>query len=101
VTWIAQGYGGSVDCRLLAGNSFQQISKMDGEVGYALTVGINVTILISDGDSLHCGNNQTMDVVSMKPGIHPFAFESVWGLKASDSSDQNAVRARRSLILAG
>jgi len=75
VTWIAQGYGWSVDCRLLAGNTFQQISKIDGEEGYAPTLGINVTILISDGDSVHCGNNKTIDVVSLKPGIHPFAFE--------------------------
>lgn len=66
------------------------MSKMDYEVGYAPTLGINVCIPISDRDSVHCGNNQTMDVVSMKPGIHPFAFELVWGVKACDSSDQKS-----------
>ena len=79
VTSITQGYGGSLECRLLAGNTFQQISKMDGGVGYAPTLGVNVTIPISDGNSVHCWNNKTMDVLSLKPGIHPFAVEWVWG----------------------
>ena len=100
-TSITHGYGGSLECQLLAGNTFQQISKVDGGVGYAPTLGINVTIPISDGDSVRCGNNKTMDVLSLKPGTHPFAVEWVWGLKASDESDQKAVRACGSLILAG
>ena len=100
-TSITQGYGGSLVGQLLAGNTFQQISKMDGGVGYAPTLGINVTIPISDRDSVRCVNNKTMDVLSLKPGTHPFAVEWVWGLKASDGSDQKAVRACGSLILAG
>ena len=99
-TSMTQGYGGSLACQLLAGNTFQQISKMAGGVGYAPTFGINVTIPISDGDSVHCGNNKTIDVLSLKPGAHPFAVEWVWGLKASDGSDQKAVRTCGSLILA-
>ena len=100
-TSITQGYGGNLDCRLLAGNTFQQISRMDGGVGYAPTLGINATIPLSDGDSVRCWNNKTIDVLSLKRGIHPFAVEWVWGLKASDGGDKKAVRACGSLILAG
>ena len=100
-TSTTQGYGGSLACQSLAGNTFEHISKMDGGVGYPLTFGINVTIPISDGDSVRCGNNKTIDVLSLKPGIHPFAVEWVWGLKASDDGDQKAVQACGSIILAG
>ncbi|PUU79492.1 hypothetical protein B9Z19DRAFT_1125086 [Tuber borchii] len=100
-TSMTQGYGGSLTCQLLAGDTFQQISKIDGGPSDIPTLGINVTMPISDGGSVRCGNNRTMDVRSVKTGTHPFAAEWVWGLKASNGSDQKAVQACGNLILAG
>ena len=105
-TSMTQGYGGSLTCRLLAGGTSQQISKMDGGVmdggvGNRPTFGINVTMPISDGDSVRCWNNHTIDVQLLKAGTHPFAVEWVWGLEASNGSDQKAVQACGSQILAG
>ena len=105
-TSMTQGYGGSLTCRLLAGGTFQQISKMDGGVmdggvGNRPSFGINVTMPISDGDSVRCWNNHTIDVQLLKAGTHPFAVEWVWGLEASNGSDQKAVQACGSQILAG
>jgi len=96
-TSMTQGYSGSLTCQPLAGNTFQQISKM----AETTTLGINVTMPISNGGSVRCWNNKTMNDQLLKPGTHPFAVEWVWGLKASDGSDQEAVRACGSLILAG
>jgi len=42
-----------------------------------------------------------MDVQLLNPGTHPFSEEWVWGLKASNGSNQKAVQAWRRLILAG
>ena len=116
-TSITQGYGGSLTCRLLTGNTFQQISKVVGAdmpvasrptfgTGaimpiYTPIFGINVTMPISDGDSVFCGNNKAMDSQLLKPGTHPFAVEWLWGLNTFDDSDQKAVQACGSLILAG
>jgi len=96
-TSVTQGYGGNLTCQLLAGNTFQQISKMDESTA----LGINVTMPISDGGSTRCGHNRTMDVHLLKTGIHPFAAEWVWSLKASDESDQKAVEACSGIILTG
>ena len=101
-TSVTQGYGGSLTCQLLAGNTFQQISKIrDGKVGEWPTLEINVTMPISDGGSVRCGNNKTMNIQYLKGGTHPIAVEWVWGLETSDGSDQKAVQTCRSLILAG
>ena len=100
-TSVTKGYGGSLTCQLLAGDTFQQISKMDGGVSDTPTLGINVTMPIPDGGSVPCGSNHTMDIRSLKAGTHPFAAEWVWGLKASNASDQKAVQACGGLILAG
>ena len=105
-TSMTQGYGGSLTCRLLAGGTFQQISKMDGGamdrgVSNRPTFGINVTMPISDSGSVRCWNNHTIDVQLLKAGTHPFAVEWVWGLEASNGSDQKAVQACGSQILAG
>ena len=96
-TSVTQGYGGNLTCQLLAGNTLQQISKMDG----AGPLRIDVTIPISDGGSVRCENNREIDFELLNLGTHPFAVEWVWGLKASDGSDQKAVRACGSIILAG
>ena len=97
-TSTTQGYGGNLTCRLLAGNNtFQQISKMD--ITYAL--GINVMMPMSDGSSVRCWNNKTMNIELLKPGTHPFAVEWVWGLTPPYGSDLKAVQACGSLILAG
>ena len=95
-TSTTQGYGGNLTCQLLAGNTFQQISQMD-----SARVDIDVTIPISDGDSLGCRITNLIDDYSLKPGIHPFAVEWVSSLKASNQSDQGAMQACGSLILAG
>ena len=100
-TSITQGYGGNLTCRLLSGNAFQQIFKPRVEVSNMAAFGVNVTVPISDGDSVLCSNNQTMNAEPLKQGTHPFAMEWVWGLEASDGSDQKAVQACGSLILAG
>ena len=106
-TSMTQGYGGNLTCQLLAGGTFQQISKMDvgemvgGVISNSLTFGINVTMPISDSGSVYCWNNLTIDVELLKAGTHPFAVEWVWGLEASDESDQKAVEACGSQILAG
>ncbi|PUU73919.1 hypothetical protein B9Z19DRAFT_1196591 [Tuber borchii] len=101
-TSVTQGYGGSLKCQLLAGNTFQQISSnIDENAPNSPTLRINFTMPLSDGDSVRCGNNVTMDVELLKPGIQPYAMEWVWGLKASDGSDQKAVQACGSRILAG
>ena len=96
-TSVTQGYGGNLTCRLLAGNTFQPIN----EFGERTALGINVTMPISDGGSVRCENNQRLGFQLLKPGTYPFAAEWVWGLKPSDGSDQKAVRACISLILAG
>ena len=100
-TSITQGYGGNLTCRLLGGSAFQQIFNPGVEVSNMATFGVNVTVPISDGDSVLCSNNQTMNADSLKQGTHPFAMEWDWGLEASDGSDQKAVQACGSLILAG
>jgi len=100
-TSMTQGYGGNLTCRLLTNDTFQQISGVDEGVGYEPAFGINITMPISDGDSVRCWNKKTMDGQLLKPGAHPFAVEWVWGLEASDGSDQKAVQACSSLILAG
>ena len=73
---MTREYGGSLACRLPTSDAFQQV--MDGRLGYWPTFGINVTMLILDGDLVRCGNNQTMDF-HLKEGTHPFAVERVWG----------------------
>jgi len=101
-TSVTQGYGGSLTGQLLAGNTFQQISKIrDGKVGKWPMLEINVTMPISDGGSVCCGNNKTMNIQYLKGGTHPIAVEWLWGLETSDGSDQKAVQACGSLILAG
>ena len=96
-TSITQGYGGNLTCKLLAGSTFQQVSKMDENTA----LGINITIPIPDGGSVSCGDNKTMSEHLLKTGIHPFAVEWVRSLKAADQSDQKAQQACSSLILAG
>jgi len=114
MTSMTRGYGGNLTCRLLAGSTFQQISKVVDvkedsmpswgtntlKAMYMPKFGINVTMPTSDGDSVLCGNIQSMDAQLLKPGTEPFAVEWVWGLNAFDRSDQKAVQACRSLILA-
>ena len=78
-TSITQGYGGNLKCELLTGNTFQQINMVSG-ITY---LRIGVTIPISDGGFAFCQNDQTMDDGLLKTGIHPFAMEWVWSLKAS------------------
>ena len=95
-TSITQGYGGNLTCRLLAGNTLQSISQ-----DRILDLGINVTMPMSDGSSVRCWNNKTIDLELLNPGTHPFAVEWVWGLQAFDGSNQKAVQACGSLILAG
>ena len=94
---MTQGYSGNLTCQLLAGNTFQQISQiMD-----SIWLEINITMPRSDGDSVNCRKRNIMDVQLLKPGAHPFAVEWVWGLEASNGSDQKAMQACGSLILAG
>jgi len=100
-TSITQGYGGNLTCRLVAGDAFQQIFNLGAEVSNMAAFGVNVTVPISDGDSVLCSNNQTMNADSLKQGTHPFAVEWDWGLEASNGSDQKAVQACGNLILAG
>ena len=102
MTSMTQGYGGSLTCRLLTGDTFQKISMIDEETADA-TFGINVTMPISDGDSLRCRGTGSgkMDFQLLEPGSHPFAAEWVWGLQASDKSDKKAIQACSSLIVAG
>ena len=94
-TSITQGYGGSLTCQLLAGNTFQP-SQMGPTY-----LRINVTMPIPKEDSVGCWSTNLWDVQLVKPGIHPFAVEGVWGLEASNRSDQKAMQACGSLILAG
>ena len=94
-TSTTQGYGGGLTCQLLAGNTFQQISRMD-----SARLDIHLTIPISDGDSVGCSITNSMDVQLLKPGTHPFAVEWVRGLKDSNGSDQKIVQPCSSLILA-
>ena len=101
-TSITQGYGGSLTCRLLAGNTFQQISKVVGEgLSFLPTFGTNISMPILDEDSVLYRNNNAMDAQLLKPGTHFFAVEWVWGLKPFDGSGQKAAQACGSLILAG
>jgi len=93
---MTQGYGGSLTCQLLASNTFQQISQMN-----STRLKINITMPISDKDSVGCKNENTMDFQLLKLGTYPFAMEWVWSLKASNQSDRNAMQACSSLILAG
>jgi len=101
-TSMTQGYGGSLTCRLLAGETFQKISMIDGETVNA-AYGINVTMPISDGDPLRCRStgSGTMDFQLLESGSLPVAAEWVWGLQASDESDKKAMQACSSLIAAG
>ena len=99
-TSITQGYGGNLTCRLPTGDTFQKIIMINEETVDA-KFGINVTIPISDSGSVRCGNNNSMAIPLLKEGTHPFAMEWVWHLKASNGSDQKAVEACSSLILAG
>ena len=96
-TSVTQGYSGSLTCQLLSGNTFQQVNK----VVFRSALEINVTVPISDGTSVRCGNHQSMDTDLLKPGTHPNAVEWVWGLGALDGSDQKALRACPSIIVAG
>jgi len=47
-TSMTQGYGGSLTCQLLEGNTFQQIIQMD-----STQLNISITMRISDKDSVH------------------------------------------------
>ena len=100
-TSMTQGYSGNLTCQLLAGNAFQQIFNSGVEVSNTTAFGANVTVPISDGDSVICSNNRTMNAEFLKQGTHPFAMEWLWGLEASNGSDQKAAQACGSLILAG
>ena len=104
-TSMTQGYGGNLTCRLLTGDTFQKISMIEGEKKLEKKVdgmfGTNITIPISDGGSVRCENYVSMDTEWLKAGTHPFSMEWVWHLKASNGSDQKAVQACNSLILAG
>ena len=100
-TSMTQGYGGNLTCQSLASNTFQQNTKGDEAVHASPTFGINVTVPISDEDSVRCGYSNRMDIELLKPETHPLAAEWVWGLKASDGSDKRAMEACGSLILAG
>ena len=95
-TSITQGYGGNLTCQLLAGNTFEQMSEMNLAV-----LEIKIVIPISNGHPVGCWSLGSMDVELLKPGTHPFAVEWVRGLEASNGSDQNAMAACSSLILAG
>ena len=101
-TSMTEGYGGSLTCRLHAGDTFQKISIRDGWPVDA-RFGINVTIPISDGDSLRCRSTGSgkMDFQLLELGSYPVAAEWVWGLQASDESDKKAMQACSSLIVAG
>ncbi|KAG0634517.1 hypothetical protein HOY80DRAFT_1140621 [Tuber brumale] len=100
-TSMTQGYGGNLTCELLAADAFQQTNRRKG-VNRGPSFGINVTIPISDGGSVRCTRDDNiMDMELLRPGTHPFAAEWVWGLQASDGSDEEAVQACRSKILAG
>ena len=99
-TSMTQGYGGSLTCRLLPGGTFQKIDEMPVYMGN-YGVGVNVTLLASDGGSLSCRNSGAMAPLLLELGTHPFAAEWVWGLEASNVNDQEAWQACSSLILAG
>jgi len=94
-TSTTQGYGGSLTCQLLAGNTFQQISQMD-----STSLDIKVTMPLSGGDSVRCGITNFMDFQLLKLGTHPFAVEWVRGFKDFYGSDQKTVQVCSSLILA-
>ena len=98
-TSMTQGYGGNLTCQLIAGNSFQLISQTD-EVE-TMVLGFNGTMPTSDGDSVRCQNARPINADFLNPGTHPLAAEWVWGLQASNRSDQKAMQACHSLILAG
>ena len=96
-TSVTQGYGGRLACWLLASDTFQLNTPPGGKVDFE----IGATMPRLDGDSLHCQSNNSMSTELLKEGTHPFAVEWVWDLKASNRSDQKAVQACSSLILAG
>ena len=95
-TSTTQGYGGNLTCQLLAGNTFQQISQMR-----SVFLDTDVTIPVSDGDSVRCRVTNLIDDRLLESGTHPFAVEWVSSLKASNQSDESAMQACGSLILAG
>ena len=96
-TSITQGYGGNLACRLLPGGTFQQIEKTSK--GY-YTFRANVTLPAADGGSVPCSNSNFIAAGSLKAGAYPYAMEWVLGLTASNGSDQQAVQACGSQILA-
>ena len=96
-TSITQGYGGNLTCQLPAGITLQQISRLDDDT---LAFRINVTAPISDGSSVGCSAERWF-IFGLRTETHPFAVEWVWRLHAADTSDQKAVQACSSLILAG
>ena len=114
-TSITQGYGGSLTCQLLAGNTFQQSNKVEGvgvrsryKIGTNISMsisapmlGINVTMPVPDGDSVFCGNTRVMDAQLLKPGTHPFAMEWVSSPGVLLRGDQETVQICSRLILAG
>ena len=100
-TSITQGYGGNLTCRLPAGNTPEQITKIDEWVDGGPIFGINVTAPISDGGSVGCSEKRWFNPELLSTGTHPFAVEWVWRLHAADTGDQKAVQACSSLILAG
>ncbi|PUU77615.1 hypothetical protein B9Z19DRAFT_1085833 [Tuber borchii] len=93
-TSMTQGYGGSLTCRLLPRGTLQQIDEIN------MGVGVNVTLPAPDGGSLRCRNTGGMDPLLLGRGTRPFAVEWVRSLEASNVSDQEAVQACSSLILA-
>ena len=95
-TSITQGYGGNLTCQLPAGNTLQQLPYM-GEP----TFKINFTVPISDGGFVDCLEERWFSSGLLRTGTHPFSVEWVWRLYAADTSDQKAVQACSSLILAG
>ena len=99
-TSITQGYGGNLKCQLPAGNTLEQITKVDERIDNMPTFGINTTVPISDGGSIGCSIERAMGPELLKTGTHPFAVEWVWNLVAADSNDQKAMQACSSLILA-
>ena len=74
-TSITQGYGGNLTCRLPAGNTLQQITKMNEGMNEMTAFGINVTAPISDGGSVGCSEERDLGPGLLKTGTHPFAVE--------------------------
>ena len=102
-TSVTQGYGGSLICWLLAGDTFQQIpSNIGGMLNPTPRFGIKVAMTSLDAGSVHCWTDtNSMSTHLLKEGTHPFAVEWVWSLKAPNGGDQKAVQACSGLILAG